>query len=76
MLTKESQMSVFDPEDLNLTMAPADNNFDARRAQVLNALTRGIEIMENRENEFLHSALEEYHTSLRHELSSRMHRTV
>lgn len=74
-LTKGSQMSVFDPEELLLTMAPADNNFDIRRAQVLNAITHDIEDMEQEENHLFHGALEQYQHSLREELASRMHET-
>lgn len=75
-LARESQMSVFDPEELNLTMAPADNNFDARRAQIINALSRNIEDMEQYESTILHAALENYHTQLEHEVSQRMNNTV
>lgn len=75
-LAKDSQLSVFDPEDLNITMAPIDNNFDARRAQVLNALTRDIDVMENQESRLLNSALEEYHNSLKQAVEARMHHTA
>lgn len=74
-LGQDSQMSVFDPEELNLTMAPATNNFDARRAQILNAVTKKLEDMENEENAMLTNTLETYQAGLKEAVNQAMNRS-
>lgn len=74
-LVELSQMSLFDPEELLLKITHADNNFNIRNDQVLNALTRDIEVMKQEEIHLFLDALEQYQHLLQEEIASRMHGT-
>lgn len=65
-------IGTFDPEDINITMVPPDNDFETRKNHLWNVLMMGVEQMEGFESIILDQSLEKYQNSLKQEISITM----
>ncbi|KAG5871968.1 hypothetical protein JTB14_030470, partial [Gonioctena quinquepunctata] len=68
-LRTESQMTVYDPEDLNTTMAPRTNNLEVRREVFFNTFNRELAEHEEDENAEVHEILQQFHRQRRQQFT-------